>query len=309
MDIETGEVIDLFEGRDVAGFERWLNQHIYVKTISRDRSTDYSAAVAATGRNIIEVADRFHLCKNMSECVTTIISSHYIDYQRTVCPEEDKQESNLSDINSRVVNDTPLYSYKDEKTDSRKVMFDEIKRLQSDKLKINQIARKLGIARQTVRKYMDMEVLPPRATKERNLYNLYDNYVEKQYKNGKVLSTILKEIKEMGFEGSLTPFYDHYRYLSDGHRGYRSKHMLEKMQKEARKNEIKKREPLMPIRQIAHIVEKSLRNRELLSHESKLIEKMNTFEWFNEIYSAAGYFYKCIMGNDVFHLKSWLETY
>ena len=56
--------------------------------VSRDRSTDYTAAIAATGRNITEVADRFHLNMNMSDCVTKVIGSHYDEYRSAVRPEE-----------------------------------------------------------------------------------------------------------------------------------------------------------------------------------------------------------------------------
>ena len=40
-----------------------------MEVVSRDRSTDYTAAIAATGRNITEVADRFRLNMIMSDCV------------------------------------------------------------------------------------------------------------------------------------------------------------------------------------------------------------------------------------------------
>ena len=65
------------------------------------------------------------------------------------------------------------------------------------------------------------------------------------------LNKIFLEIKKLGFKGSLTPFYDHYHYLSDGHHGYRAKRDVEDMQKAPSIE----REPLLPIRQIAQIVD------------------------------------------------------
>ena len=70
VSLETGSVIDLLGDRDVKSFQAWLDEHVQVEVVSRDRSTDYTAAIAATGRNITEVADRFHLNMNMSDCVT-----------------------------------------------------------------------------------------------------------------------------------------------------------------------------------------------------------------------------------------------
>ena len=93
VSLNTRAVIDLLGDRDIESFKGWLDDHTQVKIVSRDRSTDYTAAIAATGRNITEVADRFHLNKNMSDCVTKVISSHYADYRNAVRPnnEEDVQ--------------------------------------------------------------------------------------------------------------------------------------------------------------------------------------------------------------------------
>ena len=163
VNLDTGSVIDLLGDRDVESFKGWLDTHALVKVVSRDRSTDYTAAIAATGRNITEVADRFHLNMNMSDCVTKVISSHYDDYRKFVRQEE--QDSSA-------------------KTDSRRVMFNEVKELQAAGLSIAQIAQKLDIARQTVRKYMKEDSLPKRASKERHPYFLYDTYVEEEYRPG-----------------------------------------------------------------------------------------------------------------------------
>ncbi len=182
VSLDTGEVIDLLGDRDVESFRGWLDSLARVRVVSRDRSTDYSAAIAATGRDITEVAGRFHLNMNMSDCVKKVISSHYEEYRRAVRPEE-AQESPT-------------------KTDSRQVMFNEVKELQAVGLKIAQIAKKLGIARQTVRKYIKYDSLPKRASKERIPYFLYDTYVEEAYRHGKDFRKIFLEIKGQGFSGN-----------------------------------------------------------------------------------------------------------
>jgi len=285
VSLDTGEVIDLLGDRDVESFRGWLDSLARVRVVSRDRSTDYSAAIAATGRDITEVADRFHLNMNMSDCVKKVISSHYEEYRRAVRPEE-AQESPT-------------------KADSRQAMFNEVKELQAAGLKTAQIARKLGIARQTVRKYIKYDSLPQRASKERIPYFLYDTYVEEAYRHGKDLRKIFLEIKEQGFPGTLTPFYDHYRHLSDGHRGFRSKQDVAEM----RKSPDTGREPLLPIRQIAHIVDKSIRKKKMRDEEALIVERLMPLGWFRDIYDAAATFYDTIMGDSVDDLTLWLKTY
>lgn len=88
VNLDTGKVIDLLNDREVDSFRDWLDNHDQVGIVSRDRSTDYSSAITATGRNIVEVADRFHLNKNMSDCVTKVIGSHYEECRRLVRPDK-----------------------------------------------------------------------------------------------------------------------------------------------------------------------------------------------------------------------------
>jgi hypothetical protein len=89
-------------------------------------------------------------------------------------------------------------------------MFREVKELQAKGLRPTTISKKLGIARQTARKYCKMESLPPRNSKLSNEYYLYDRYVEQENAKGRALSSIFEEINAKGFSGSLSPFYDHY---------------------------------------------------------------------------------------------------
>ena len=147
--------------------------------------------------------------------------------------------------------------------------------------------------------------MPKRASKERIPYFLYDTYVEEAYRHGKDLRKIFLEIKEQGFTGTLTPFYDHYRYLSDDHRGFRSKQKVAEM-KTVPNTE---REPLLPIRQIAHIVDRSIRKKNMHEKEASLVEKMMSFGWFKDIYGAAASFYDTIMGDNVGNLTLWLKAY
>ena len=152
---------------------------------------------------------------------------------------------------------------------------------------------------------MGRDTLPKRAGKERLPYYLYDTYVEEEYRHGKDLRKIFMEIKGKGFPGSLTPFYDHYGYLSDGHHGHRSGQEVEKMKQRPNCD----REPLLPIRQIAHIVDKSIRKEKMVHAEVALVEKMMSYGWFRDIYNAASSFHATIMGNDVDELDSWLDSY
>ena len=55
-----------------------------VSLVSHDRSTAYSYAIGSIDRPITEIADKFHLIKNMSERFTKLIGEHYSDYRNAI---------------------------------------------------------------------------------------------------------------------------------------------------------------------------------------------------------------------------------
>jgi hypothetical protein len=298
IDMKAGRVIDLLADRQTQSFECWLREHTGVNLVSRDRSTHYSSAIANTGREIVEVADRFHLVKNMGDCVTKVISENYKDYRDTVSLEGIPVAESREDIPGKSSGKPVAVKAK---PDSRTNMFNEVKELQYKGFKINTIAKKLHISRQTVRKYINEETLSPRKSKARNGYYKFDKYVEEEYAKGKTLTGIYKEIRNKGFNGSTTPFYDHYRYLSQsrvkgtGH-GRKSK-------------PVDNRKPLVPVKVISAIIFKSIRGYNLQHKDKNLIEKLTNFKWFSSIYNAAESFCKIIMGDKVEMLSQWIEEY
>lgn len=52
--------------------------------VSRNRSTDYSSAIAALNKPVYEVADKFHLVKNIYDRFSKLISENYDDYRLAV---------------------------------------------------------------------------------------------------------------------------------------------------------------------------------------------------------------------------------
>lgn len=293
VNMQTGDVIDLLADRETASFEHWINEHPQITLVSRDRSTDYSSAIANTGRAIIEIADRFHLVKNMTDCITKVISENYVEYRKAISV----QKITMTNEIQKVSDEPPATSVK---IDTRTNMFNEVKELQAKGFKINAIAKQLHIARQTVRKYMFYKELPARNSKARNEYYKFDQYVEDEYINGKSLSQIYKDIKLNGFTGSISPFHYHYSYLSK---------QKQNKPKRIKNKPVDGREPLVPIKTISITVFKSIKGYRLKEEAKKLIDTLMTFSWFENIYNAAKAFYEIIMGDDSSKLTGWINEY
>lgn len=297
IDLKEGWPIDLLGDRETESFREWMQEHKQVKLVSRDRSTDYSSAIAALDRTVTEVADKFHLVKNIYDRFGKLIAEHYDDYRRAVRKDEEAEEA--------IQENTAIKASKPQKLDSRNVMFKEVKELQSKGFKPTTISKKLGIARQTATKYCKMERLPARNSKLRNQYYRYDKYVEQECAKGKSMSSIFEEIKLQGFCGSLTPFYDHYKYLSDGHRGYRPKGWIPTMKKRPKDE----RSELVPIKDLTSIANKTIRQKKMTEEEASTLGILKTLDWFSEMYNAVEKFHAVITGSNTTELIRWMKCY
>ena len=301
IDYANGRPIDLLGDRETESFHGWLERHEKVRMVSRDRSTDYSSAIASTGRHITEVADKFHLVKNITDRMKKLVAENYADYRKAARCGENELAYTVATSDSP----SPI-GHSSKKSDSRKVTFKEVKELQRKGFKPTSIAKKLGISRQTATKYCKMDSLPERNSKLRNEYYKYDAYVEREAVSGKALSTIHQEICQMGFSGSRTPFYDHYKYLCDGHRGYRSKNWKPDPKKAKPQDD---RSKLLPVKSIALVIDKAMKGRDLNELSQKTFNTLMSLNWFREMYEAMENFCKIIKGNETVELVKWMKRY
>ena len=69
VDLERSDIIDLLPDRDATTVKKWLDDHPGVELISRDRSSTYAQAAADSAPNALQVADRWHLLKNLREAI------------------------------------------------------------------------------------------------------------------------------------------------------------------------------------------------------------------------------------------------
>lgn len=298
IDLSRGIPVDLLGTRNGEDFSQWLDSHKGVRLVSRDRSTEYSHAVASSGLDIVEVADRFHLIKNMGDCVTDILSAEYDRITRILKGEGRSEESGAHKAGKR------------KGTYVNEVKFNEVKRLQEAGKGISETALLLGIARQTVRKYRDLDKFPVPKGKPRHDYHLHQKYVEQQYARGVSLDTIRQELWAKGFKAAKTPFHDHFSYLADGHKGYRPAQQKAEMERKAEETSVTDNTiPLPPTNHLALMVNKSILGKDLTDYECEVTNALFGEEWFDHMYEAAVGFHKCLGSGKPAGLDKWIKKY
>ena len=86
VDLERHRPIDLLPDRTSATTEAWLRAHPDIDWVSRDRGGEYSAAARAGAPQARQVADKFHLLKNLREAL-----QKELERKQSVLPEHPEE--------------------------------------------------------------------------------------------------------------------------------------------------------------------------------------------------------------------------
>jgi transposase len=76
VDLERSDVIDLLPDREADTVAAWLKAHPGIEVVSRDRSAAYAQAATEGASQAKQVADRWHLLKNLREAVERVLERH-----------------------------------------------------------------------------------------------------------------------------------------------------------------------------------------------------------------------------------------
>ena len=74
IDLERRQVIDILPGRDGEALKHWLKANPQVEVITRDRWSAYAQAASEAAPQAKQVADRWHLLKNLREAVERLLT-------------------------------------------------------------------------------------------------------------------------------------------------------------------------------------------------------------------------------------------
>jgi transposase len=74
VDLISHQVIDVLPDRKAETAAAWMNAHPDIELLSRDRGGDYAAGARQGAPQAIQVADRFHVYKNLVEAVEVILA-------------------------------------------------------------------------------------------------------------------------------------------------------------------------------------------------------------------------------------------
>ncbi len=154
VDLERHKLVEILPDRSADTFARWLGEHPGVEVVSRDRGGEYAEAARRTAPEAAQVADRFHLLKNLRDVVSRVFRQHADVLDLVPTPAVHLQRL----TNLRLDRE----GSKKRTREQTKNLFDSIHALSKKGMKNAQVARELGIHRHTVEKYLAFKTPPER---------------------------------------------------------------------------------------------------------------------------------------------------
>jgi transposase len=165
IDLERRCVIDILPGRDGEALKVWLREHPGVEVISRDRWAAFAQASTEAAPQAKQVADRWHLLKNLREAIERLLERRYSTV-RDALKSDLPTAAPTAELptNTAVPEPTPpcaeptprspRQEARHAKRQRRVERFERARQLHAEGTPIRRIAAMLGISREAVERYV-----------------------------------------------------------------------------------------------------------------------------------------------------------
>ena len=200
VDLQDHQVVDLLPDRSASSLETWLKSHPGVQLISRDRSGDYATGASNGAPDAIQVADRFHLQKNLSEAVERIFHRHRQALQQIVLADSASSAARLATRIPR-----PERAGQREQTRNKRMQrYEAVRQLYLQGISLSEIARRFHMGRMTVQKFAYAQTYPETAAYrvKAGMLHPYEAYLCERWQQGsRNGAQLYREVVAMGYPG------------------------------------------------------------------------------------------------------------
>jgi len=167
VDLERRCPVDLLPDRRAATFAVWLKDHPGVAIIARDRGGAYADGARQGAPQAIQIADRFHLVKNVTEVLERVLQRHHAALATAAAHlTQAARAAALSgapaDAAPPVASQLRPVREQVQRQARRQTRYEDVRQLRTQGLGVRAIARETGLARNTVRRFLAAPACPER---------------------------------------------------------------------------------------------------------------------------------------------------
>jgi transposase len=228
VDLERSDVIDLLPDRDADTVAAWLKAHPGIEVVGRDRSATYAEAATQGASQAVQVADRWHLLKNLREAVERVLERHSAIVGAALkaleTPTEPPPDAAAPETGatpspvgppppqppSEPCPESPRIRAEQSKRQERIDRFEQVHELHKRGHPAARIARELGLSRRSVFRYLQRETYPAWGLggSRRSRLDGYREWIDARLAEGFLnVAAMHRQLTERGFEGSYGSVY------------------------------------------------------------------------------------------------------
>src|SRR6266487_4883462 len=196
-------------------FRRGREKHPTVKIVSRDRSSEYAAGISKGAPQALQVADLWHIGKNLAESVETLLARCRAEIRRSlhvqIMPgqEQETWEPVLKG-GRRPARSRSVALAREGRRAKKLDRYAQVIELRDQGLRAADIASRVGIGERTVHRWVAHGSFPEARQRRRrpSLIDPYERYVLKCWQEGhRNGSQLYKELTAQGYKGSPKAMY------------------------------------------------------------------------------------------------------
>ena len=206
IDIDTHRVIDLLPSREIEDVSKWLSSFPNLEIVSRDGSVSYNSAIKKAKEDIIQVSDRFHLLKGLTDAAKKVITSLLAANIGIPASSSHYEGKETTDYWNKAIKkeDFPTREH-NTNYERKKRAVEKVLELTNQGWKRAEIASELGISYSTVKRYQSPDFEPSHGT-----YNTtkdskikpYGEKIKQMLANGHTFRQIEEAIRKDGYNGA-----------------------------------------------------------------------------------------------------------
>ena len=202
VDLHRHKVIALLPDRKAETVKAWLESHPELELISRDRGEDYTTAASQGAPQAVQTADRFHLCKNLSEAVEQALARCRAEIRKSLKTQHKPSQDPPSSAPALMTADGKPYSAHQHERYDR---YQQVVELRKQGMTLKAIAKRVGLGARTMQRWITdgRYVETNYHHRHRSQFDVYEGYVRRRLTDGaQNIQQIWREIKAQGYSHS-----------------------------------------------------------------------------------------------------------
>lgn len=205
IDLSSGKTIDLIQSRKLEDIINWLKLFPNIKVISRDGSNIYKSAISESLPNALQVSDRFHILKNLSDYAKKELYK-LIPHLTTIKVVKSSPNQRYIELKEKINNKT-IYS---ESYVQKLKLIDQVKKAYKNNPNIRKLSRDFKLSRRTINQYISGQT----PLYERKRASILDKYKKSILKLIEAKNSIVNIQKFLIKEGVNTTYSNTKYYVN-----------------------------------------------------------------------------------------------